>query len=397
MQCCNPKILPVVGPDNTLTFQFQRCGDCYACKCGRRGEMVLRCEREYKDSYNVCKFFFTLTYDDNHITAVVPDWPRVSWYYHNQPEAYRHYDFCLLEPSHLSKFIEDLSNEFKILYCGGHYNNHGDVVGCELNNHLRYFCTGEYGDISHRPHYHGVLFTPRFVSEDDFCSLLDRSWPHGGTSFESISSNGASNYVAKHQVKECEGSLFQQKASPIFARYSVYEGGIGRIMKKDSHMRDLYYNFLVTRDRKDLCYHTYQDHRMFNISIPRFLIKDWHPERFSDEQLVISQKEGLLNLQKFIFDNLTDNMYLSGEFRDALQFVSFQLENFNQDEQYSSCQDVDLQNYEDLERMNYLKGVVAQPLIDEDKQRRKVYINSHISKKLKLLSHGSPEEKNIIY
>lgn len=226
------------------------------------------------------------------------------------------------------------------------------------------------------------LMFPREVHWMDCIKLVRAHWTEGCTNIQILESKGACNYVAKHQVKECSGSLFQQKASPIFARYSIYGGGIGRIMKNDTVMKQRYLDSLKSRDKSFLYYTAYQGGKEYKISIPRFLIKEWHPEKFTTDELIMSQKEGFDNLAQFIFDNLTDNCYLSPEFKDAFDFIDWQLENITEDSRYTDCQDVDLQNYEQLQAISKVLEVVSKPLKEEDSRRKKVYINKHITAKL---------------
>ena len=161
------------------------------------------------------------------------------------------------------------------------------------------------------------LMFPRDIHWEDCINLVRRHWIEGNTNIQILKTKGACNYVAKHQVKECTGSEFQQKASPIFARYSIYGGGIGRIMKDDVVMKERYLKSLKTRDRSMLFYTAHQDDKEYKVAIPRFLIKEWHPDRFTTDELIMSQKEGFENLMQFVVGNLSDNCYLSPEFKDA--------------------------------------------------------------------------------
>ena len=397
MQCSNPSIIPVVSPDGLVTFQFERCGTCYACQNVARGQMVVRMRHEMEDPYNVSKYFITLTYDDKFLPVPFsPDeWNVVSAYYHLQPIAFRRYDYSLLDPYALSKFLLDLGDEFRIGYCNAYRDKHHNCICDEPNHHIRYFATGEYGDISHRAHYHACVMFPRELHFMDVYNLVHKVWPYGCSNIQTISTVGACNYVAKHQVKECVGSEFQQIASPIFARYCIYEGGLGRIMKNDQLMKKRYLDSLKTRDKSKLFYICKQNGNEYKIAIPRFLIKHWHPERFSTEELVLSQKEGFENLQRFVFDNLTDNCYLSPGFKAALAFIDWQLEFIHEDSQYSDCNDVGLQNFTQLSAIRHVLDVVKKPLIAEDEKRRKIYVNRHISAKLEQLAGGSSEKDNI--
>ena len=104
-------------------------------------------DHELEDPYIKSKYFVTLTYNDRYLpTALSPEvWQRVSAYYHDLPIAYRRYDYSLLEPWRLSKFLRDVYEDFVITYCNGKYDDHHNLITEEKDTHLRYYATGEYG------------------------------------------------------------------------------------------------------------------------------------------------------------------------------------------------------------------------------------------------------------
>lgn len=80
---------------------------------------------------------------------------------------------------------------------------------------IRYFAAGEYGDQTHRPHYHAILFgldlealcphTVRNVNELGQsayqCSVLDETWQHGFASAAPTSYN-TFGYVSRYCLKK---------------------------------------------------------------------------------------------------------------------------------------------------------------------------------------------------
>lgn len=72
---------------------------------------------------------------------------------------------------------------------------------------IRYFLTGEYGDKTHRPHYHAILFGEDFLGgaysiNDELYGnkILDGIWKHGNTVLSEFTMSTAmyvSGYVAK--------------------------------------------------------------------------------------------------------------------------------------------------------------------------------------------------------
>lgn len=396
MKCPNPRIFRITGPDGTDTLQFFPCGEptCYACGCTSRAEVALRMRYEMQDSYNVKKYFITLTYDDKHLPCCIPDEYRqnVLNYISLLPIGERRYDFCVLVRSHLSNFMEKLLDEFRLQYCNGRYNEHKKVVTDEQNTLLRFYATGEYGDISHRPHYHAVICFPRVVNLFDVINLLQDCWDFGNFDVEPVDTLGAVNYVAKHEVKECFGSDFQQLVAPIFSSRSNYHGGIGRIMLKDEVMKNRYLDSIVTRDKDNLYYSAYGKGVEYKVNVPRYCKKIWHPNRFTDSELVLAQKDSIENLIKFCFDTLEKNFYISGETLEKVRKVKFEFMNIKSE--YDLYHTLDVQNYNNLRAIADMLMKLNQPLIIKDMQRREVYLNKHISKKLKKIASNSSNYKD---
>ena len=89
------------------------------------------------------------------------------------------------------------------------------------------------GDISNRAHMHLIVWFSKELHKMDLTNAAKFLWPYGIMYVQSHLSAAARNYVAKHQVKDCCGTEFQNMVAPIFALSSRYKGGIGRIMKQD--------------------------------------------------------------------------------------------------------------------------------------------------------------------
>lgn len=96
------------GKDHVIKLP---CGRCDQCKENKRIDWSIRCDMEGKMQPNSC--FITLTYRDE----VCPKW---------------------LSKGHIKRFLK------KIRRNGFKYD--------------KYFCCGEYGEKTNRPHYHLILF-----------------------------------------------------------------------------------------------------------------------------------------------------------------------------------------------------------------------------------------------
>lgn len=145
-------------------FMTLPCGKCLSCRKTKAEEWSLRCYLEslqYKDNS-----FITLTYDDEHNPGV-------------------------LVKSHVQKFFKALRN---------------------LDIKFRYFCCGEYGEMTKRPHYHILIFG--WIPSDLIyhsktgkgsllfeSPLLQKVWPYGFSSVGLLSPE-ACCYTARYSMKK---------------------------------------------------------------------------------------------------------------------------------------------------------------------------------------------------
>lgn len=149
------------------------CGRCIGCRLERSRQWAMRCLHEtmsHDDS-----IFVTLTYDDAHL-------PRT-------PEG-----LPTLDPRHFQLFMKRLR--------------------ASIDQPIRYFQCGEYGENLERPHHHALLFGHRFpdqrlLTQRDNQRLyqsetLDRLWGHGFCTYGEVSFESAS-YVARYSMKKVIG------------------------------------------------------------------------------------------------------------------------------------------------------------------------------------------------
>lgn len=103
----------VVLSKEPVDGQFLRlpCGNCLGCRSTRAQSWALRCQLELQNHKEAV--FATLTYDDEHKPLT-------------------------LEKRHVSAYLKKIR---KI-----------------LPNKLRFFASGEYGENTHRPHYHAIIY-----------------------------------------------------------------------------------------------------------------------------------------------------------------------------------------------------------------------------------------------
>lgn len=153
------------------------CGQCIGCRLDYARAKSVRCmhELEYHDSAS----FLTITYDDKHLPINSQGYPT-------------------LVKTDLQKFFKRLRKSLP-------------------GKNLRYMASGEYGDQTHRPHYHVILFGYDFCFDRTLwrsaatgnlynSGHLAAVWPAGQSVIADVTFDSA-NYVAGYTVKKLTGVL----------------------------------------------------------------------------------------------------------------------------------------------------------------------------------------------
>lgn len=171
------------------------CKQCIACRINAKRALVGRIEREMLEHRNPSSFT-TLTYADEHL-------PRGGSL---DPRIHRH-------------FLQRL-----------------DRLGA---GRIRYFWVGEYGDRTHRPHYHAILFG---LGGWQWQHTIEEAWQYGQV-FHGQADAGAASYVAHYVTKklvkedlELDEPVFgRTHRHPEFARYTTRpvlgDAGLRRIVQ----------------------------------------------------------------------------------------------------------------------------------------------------------------------
>lgn len=115
---------------------------------------------------------------------------------------------------------------------------------------IRYYLVGEYGDVTHRPHYHAALFNypnclwgkSRYTKTRlrccTSCDLLSRTWGHGNVLLGDLTPQSA-QYTAGYIIKKMASEIGTQlDRTPEFSRMSLGSrkdglGGLGSQMMHD--------------------------------------------------------------------------------------------------------------------------------------------------------------------
>lgn len=114
------------------------CGQCIACRLNYGRSWAVRMMME--SEYHLHNYFLTLTYDDYHLPT--------GKFYDAATKEIKNTDLC---PDHLQLFLKRLRAKAKREF---------DVDG------IRFYASGEYGDLFDRPHYHLCLFGMPDLSSD---------------------------------------------------------------------------------------------------------------------------------------------------------------------------------------------------------------------------------------
>lgn len=387
MECVNPKVFRVRSPNYDHNGKeyliFIPCGDCYACQCASRSEWVLRMREEFKDKRNVSSFFLTLTYDDEYLPVVGFNTKKILDYYSRRPLSERSYWFSVLNKEHASMFLESCKywlrkNYLTPLYYvnkrTGEYSDifkRGFSAVYDDNSLPRYFLTGEYGDLSLRAHMHAIVLFPCEIHKSDLEMFSSYLWPYGHLDIDDGVGPAAQNYIAKHQVKDCFGTPFQQLASPIFKLVSRYNGGLGRTLKLDDRMKEIWLNSLRTGDKSECFYQTIQSSIVYKVPIPRFLKREWHREKFDDFELSVLENESIKNVKKHIETCMLEKNDFS--LYDTLNALVVEVSSHGSNSVLAE---------DELQKQ---LGVLAQPYLSRDRANRELYKRKKLNRKLQML------------
>lgn len=180
------------------------CGKCPDCLKNKQKELALRLQYDLKSPRCIDSLFITLTYDDTHLEYDVVNEKTGEIY--ALPSVNKHT---------IQKYLKRVRKSLG-------YDSE--------KTQLYYYFTGEYG-ASKRPHYHAIIY---LLGEHTMkCSLrhaLKRNWKLCDWSkisddkcFQSTKSIASNLYVAKHQVKRCQGTEFQAPYFQLRSKGIGYE------------------------------------------------------------------------------------------------------------------------------------------------------------------------------
>lgn len=202
-----------------IRYAYVPCGKCVDCRRKMQSAWQWRLNSEFhylrEQSWHVA--FCTLTYDEAHL----PHIPAVCY----QDEIDR--DVPCFSRSEVQDWIRAVRQ-----YCKRKYHF---VDGQKI----RYFISSEYGETTHRPHYHAILAWPSTMSYQEMHEVCTNYW-NGGTlyprdylgdaesnckSFEITGdASKALNYVSKYVCKDL--SFIEETSKlPLYRNHKDYIEG----------------------------------------------------------------------------------------------------------------------------------------------------------------------------
>lgn len=175
------------------------CGYCMACRLNRQREKKVRLIHECENWKD--KVFLTLTYDDEYIPAG-----------------------CSLVKRDVQLFLKRLRKAIEPL-------------------RIKYFCCGEYGENTNRPHYHLIVYGlsvkhPVFKPLVQMKGAVDLGsvWDLGYVMAAPVTPNHC-NYVAKYCLKKLGGAKAEEYYQGREPEFSLSSRGIGLEWAKKHHDR----------------------------------------------------------------------------------------------------------------------------------------------------------------
>lgn len=156
-------------------YQVVPCGHCEECRRQKRDDWFVRLYYEYfrykKEYPTGCVKFPTLTFNDNSLPMLDLDSEDFDFLRVHYPD-FPHGKIPSFDKYTVRNFFRKLRT---LLVRIGYLPQ---------DNTFKYFLVCEYGDEFGRPHYHVIMFFPRFISDSMLKILCERCWSDFVNPFE---------------------------------------------------------------------------------------------------------------------------------------------------------------------------------------------------------------------
>lgn len=252
-----PSAMPTQNGKFPICFDFSKanihadplqvpCGQCVGCRLERSRQWAIRCVHEMRQ--HSANSFITLTFDDAHMDSALS-----------------------LRKHHFQLFMKRLRK------------NTGEKI--------RYFHCGEYGENTHRPHHHAIIFGYDFPDKKHYkgnlydSAMLQKCWQDQGQCLIGEANFETAAYVARYVLKKVTGPDALQHYEdrlPEFVTMSR-RPGIGQT-HFEKYQQSIYDFDEVIMREKPMLPPKYYDRQLEKID-PELLksIKESRKHRFSKE------------------------------------------------------------------------------------------------------------------
>lgn len=206
----------VVRNRYTHELVFVPCGKCESCQLRKANDLLRRVDDESKLHSDI--FFVTLSYAPEFVPTIsissdglvdgapVEDMPWYDLYVESDDYRFVYPDKILhLDKTDVQKFIKRL--RFNI----NQYVKKSVISGDAA---IRYYCIGEYGGTTKRPHYHLLFFFDNSQLALHFAELVRLSWTFNPDSFDKSRLCPLGNIECERPRSTCSSYVTAYLTSP---------------------------------------------------------------------------------------------------------------------------------------------------------------------------------------
>lgn len=182
MICKNPITIRNKSPTGFDDIALQvPCGKCIACRIQKKREWTIRLLHE--SYFHERTSFVTLTYNDENLPIDLS-----------------------IRKREMQLFLKRIRKQLDL-----------------QDRKIKYYVTGEYGDKSARPHYHGIFF-----GLDVFdTQLIEKCWPKGFVYIGNVTHDSI-QYVAGYIEKKLSGEMAKNEYGEREVPFSIMSRGLGK-------------------------------------------------------------------------------------------------------------------------------------------------------------------------
>lgn len=187
--CTNPRKLIINKEEVTV-----KCGKCDTCKRQKAQEWAIKLINESKYHEKAC--FITLTFDNK----ILADVKSKAVKYGAHPNFALKIEYSM---KYFQKFIKRLRRKFE-------------------DRKISYFHVAEYGERTHRPHHHAILFGVNFEEDRKemelsksghpqmYSETLQSLWAAGRCTLQDCNSNNII-YISQYSLKKFKNNILNKK------------------------------------------------------------------------------------------------------------------------------------------------------------------------------------------